>query len=182
MGRWTQYDEDEYRLPEGMKRVGYDADTGRYYFKDKDGSLWEGPEGAQFGDMRRVSSAPSAPSENDVEVGTMRTDGYALLPADQVRWNPTRRPFRSPYRMLFPFFLIIVVCLLLVLRLVGPLAVKPAPAPTCGPGSTPSAVVAGDTCWDIAVAHGCKLDDLLKLNPTVDCDKLRPGQRLCVPL
>ena len=74
MGRWTQYDEvrgvfhfmynlgpflwwlvtqDDYRLPEGMKRVGYDADTQRYTFKDKDGSLWEGPEGQEFGEMRR---------------------------------------------------------------------------------------------------------------------------------
>ncbi|KAF9265263.1 hypothetical protein L218DRAFT_163690 [Marasmius fiardii PR-910] len=32
MGRWTQYDEDDYRLPPGMKRIGYDADTGEYFF------------------------------------------------------------------------------------------------------------------------------------------------------
>ena len=45
--------QDEYRLPEGMKRVGYDADTGRYYFQDTDGSYWRGPEGAEFGEMER---------------------------------------------------------------------------------------------------------------------------------
>ncbi|ESK95691.1 carbohydrate-binding module family 50 protein [Moniliophthora roreri MCA 2997] len=34
MGRWTQYDEDEYRLPPGVKRTGYDADTGVYFFSN----------------------------------------------------------------------------------------------------------------------------------------------------
>ena len=71
MSRWTQLDEvraylaslrrlsydpllqDEYRLPEGMQRVGYDADSGKYYYRDQDGSLWEGPEGAQFGELKQ---------------------------------------------------------------------------------------------------------------------------------
>jgi hypothetical protein len=36
-----------------MKRVGYDSDSGKYFFRDKEGHLWEGPEGAQFGEMTR---------------------------------------------------------------------------------------------------------------------------------
>lgn len=43
--------QDEYRLPEGMKRVGYDADSGRYYFKDREGKVYEGAEGAEFSEM-----------------------------------------------------------------------------------------------------------------------------------
>lgn len=43
--------QDEHRLPEGMKRVGYDADTQRYYYRDGGGSLWEGPEGSQYGQL-----------------------------------------------------------------------------------------------------------------------------------
>jgi len=54
MGRWTQYDEDDYRLPEGMKRIGYDADTMQYSFRERDGNVWKGPEGAEFGEMTRV--------------------------------------------------------------------------------------------------------------------------------
>lgn len=36
-----------------MTRVGYDADSGKYFFRDKEGHLWEGQEGAQFGEMTR---------------------------------------------------------------------------------------------------------------------------------
>ena len=50
-------EQDDYRLPEGMKRVGYDADSGRYFFRDKDGCLWEGQEGARFGEMTRGTHA-----------------------------------------------------------------------------------------------------------------------------
>ena len=40
-------------MPEGMKRIGYDADSGRYYFRDSDGTLWKGAEGVEFGEMTR---------------------------------------------------------------------------------------------------------------------------------
>ena len=43
--------QDDYRLPEGMKRVGYDADTQRYTFRDQGGQYWIGPEGSQYGDL-----------------------------------------------------------------------------------------------------------------------------------
>ena len=36
-----------------MKRIGYDADTRRYYFRDQDGSVWQGAEGAEFGVITR---------------------------------------------------------------------------------------------------------------------------------
>ncbi len=36
-----------------MKRAGYDADSGRYYFRDRDGSFWRGAEGSEFGEMTR---------------------------------------------------------------------------------------------------------------------------------
>lgn len=40
-----------------MKRVGYDADLGKYFFRDKEGHLWEGQEGARFGEMTRGTHA-----------------------------------------------------------------------------------------------------------------------------
>jgi hypothetical protein len=45
--------QDDYRLPEGMKRIGYDADTGRYYFKDTDGSIWQSSEGSEYGELTK---------------------------------------------------------------------------------------------------------------------------------
>jgi hypothetical protein len=36
-----------------MRRIGYDADTGRYLFQDSDGSVWQGEEGAEFGEMTK---------------------------------------------------------------------------------------------------------------------------------
>jgi len=61
MGRWSQYDEDDYRLPEGMQRVGYDADTQTYTYQARDGSSWEGAPGAKYGALRQVGAA-SEPS------------------------------------------------------------------------------------------------------------------------
>ncbi|KAJ7684534.1 hypothetical protein DFH06DRAFT_953643, partial [Mycena polygramma] len=68
MGRWTQYDEvcssrrrcettdwflglqDSYRLPAGMVRTGYDADTGCYTFRDATGT-YTGQPGSHYGPM-----------------------------------------------------------------------------------------------------------------------------------
>ncbi|KAJ7242031.1 hypothetical protein C8J57DRAFT_1368167 [Mycena rebaudengoi] len=59
MGRWTQYDEDSYRLPEGMKRIGYDADTGQYLFEDNTGT-YKGLPGSYYGHMY-PADAPEPP-------------------------------------------------------------------------------------------------------------------------
>lgn len=61
MGRWSHLDTDEERLPEGMTRVGYDADTQIYTYRDSDGSHWEGAPGSQYGKLHRVSQAEAPP-------------------------------------------------------------------------------------------------------------------------
>lgn len=99
-------EQDDCRLPEGMKRVGYDADSGKYLFRDKDGSLWEGQEGARFGEMTRgahafkpfgnldrlnvvvqVSDSRTAThnsDEDDMENGSVRASGHAQVPGSPV--------------------------------------------------------------------------------------------------
>lgn len=182
MGRWTQYDEDDYRLPEGVKRVGYDADSERYYFRDREGLVYQGPEGSEFGELKLVSEISSSiPQEvdedSDLEAAPAGTDGYRILALDEngTRYNPRG----GAYRTLFPFFLMIAVVLLLVWRLVLlPTRIAPVPCPS----TTLSYIVQpGDTCWDIANDHNSSLDKLLIVNPKVDCDKLMPGERVCVP-
>lgn len=49
MGRWTQYDEDSYRLPDGVRRTGYDAESGRYRFQDDVGTTYQGAPHARYG-------------------------------------------------------------------------------------------------------------------------------------
>ncbi|EAU83965.1 hypothetical protein CC1G_09847 [Coprinopsis cinerea okayama7 len=51
MDKWTQRDEDSYRLPEGFVRIGYDADTSQYIFKDKEGTLYKSAPGSRYGKL-----------------------------------------------------------------------------------------------------------------------------------
>ncbi len=87
----------------------------------------------------------------------------------------------SPYRMLFPFFLIIIVMLLLVWRLIISPSLIPVKYAECPEGSSRVVVVAGDTCWRIAEAHGCGLEALRTLNADLVCERLMPGDQICVP-
>ncbi|KAF8079240.1 hypothetical protein FPV67DRAFT_1403221 [Lyophyllum atratum] len=185
MGRWTQYDEDAYRLPEGMKRTGYDADTGRYYFQDRDGSIWQGAEGAEFSEMVRVSAAPAATSqdhEDDVEAAPpTRNDGYQPLPRDAARISYQNANTNSAYRTLLPFFLIVAVVLLLAWRvLISPALSTPPSA--CPKHAKAYWVQPGDTCWEIANKHGSTLEVLREMNSKVDCAALMPGTTICLPV
>jgi hypothetical protein len=46
-----------------MTRVGYDADTQIYTYRDSDGSYWEGAPGVRYGKLHRVQpEAPPLPS------------------------------------------------------------------------------------------------------------------------
>ncbi|KAG5639643.1 hypothetical protein H0H81_008804 [Sphagnurus paluster] len=189
MGRWSQYDEDEYRLPEGMKRIGYDADTGRYMFQDRDGSVWQGAEGAEFSEMTRVSDgragassqAHEDPDSDDIEAAPTRTDGYQALAIDPVRTSSGFEFEKDAYRTLFPFFLIVAVVLLLAWRLiVSPMLSSP-PTSVCPKGTTGYWVQPGDTCWEIAKTHGCTLEQLRQVNAQTDCAALMPGMTMCLP-
>ncbi|EGO04185.1 hypothetical protein SERLA73DRAFT_173621 [Serpula lacrymans var. lacrymans S7.3] len=57
--RWTQYTEDSCRLPEGVTRIAYDADSGRYTFRDRSGQLYESAPHAEYGELTPVSSPSS---------------------------------------------------------------------------------------------------------------------------
>jgi len=185
MGRWTQYDEDDYRLPEGMKRVGYDSDSGRYYFRDREGVLYEGGEGAEFGEMTRVSGAPVAipeeTSDEDLEAAPSRADGYKPLAAEPGAAPNRRHTNTSAYRTIFPFFLLIAVVLLLIWRLVVHPTSSAPPPPPCPDKTTPYWIKSGDSCWEVARVHGCSLEQFKAINPKVECDKLMPGRRVCLP-
>ncbi|KAH8895636.1 hypothetical protein GQ53DRAFT_761419 [Thozetella sp. PMI_491] len=62
MGRWAYLDTDEERLPEGMTRIGYDADSQTYTYRDSDGSRWTGAPGNRYGHLSKVSGTSRRPS------------------------------------------------------------------------------------------------------------------------
>ncbi|KAK8215800.1 hypothetical protein HDK77DRAFT_201654 [Phyllosticta capitalensis] len=54
MNRYSRYDEDSYRLPEGMTRVGYDSDEQKYIFRDRSGQEWASRSGEAYGKLERI--------------------------------------------------------------------------------------------------------------------------------
>lgn len=52
----------------------------------------------------------------------------------------------------------------------------------CGEPHTVSYVTkSGDSCWDIADQRGATMEDLMKMNPSLECEPLTIGQTICVP-
>jgi len=80
MGRWSELDSDAERLPEGMARIGYDADTQVYTYRDTDGSIWEGAPGARSGRLWRVGQPPSRPARVSFENPQARENPVGPLP------------------------------------------------------------------------------------------------------
>lgn len=64
MGRFADPYGDT-RLPEGMVRIGYDADTAQYYYSDRDGRVYESAPGAEYGLLLPVRRYYSGRENND---------------------------------------------------------------------------------------------------------------------
>jgi len=160
MNRWAREDSDEGRLPEGMERVGYDADTQTYSYRDSDGSYWEGDPGATYGVLHRS--------------GTRRQP----MTIDNER--DIRKGNSEAWRYMLPFFLLVLVSLLLLFRFLG---FSAAPTPlTCAENSIRYEVKSGDSCWAVADHRGVAVADIIRLNPGLDCILLKAGREICVPV
>ncbi|KAF5345303.1 hypothetical protein D9758_008455 [Tetrapyrgos nigripes] len=55
MGRWDQYEQDDFRLPDGFQRIGYDGDTQESVFQDREGNIYRSSPGVPYGPLRQVS-------------------------------------------------------------------------------------------------------------------------------
>ncbi|KAL2111726.1 hypothetical protein VUR80DRAFT_9447 [Thermomyces stellatus] len=86
MGRWSYLDTDEERLPEGMTRIAYDADTQTYTFRDAtDGSLWKGAPGCAYGKLFRVRPPESVESVSLDKPEVTLKEGLWEPPGDNGR-------------------------------------------------------------------------------------------------
>ncbi|KAF4980417.1 hypothetical protein FZEAL_3570 [Fusarium zealandicum] len=170
MSRYSHYDTDEERLPEGMQRVGYDADSQVYTFRDVDGSYWESAPGNQYGRLSKVGEAH--PDAADTE--PFLVSDYH----EQPSWRSEMRPFLN-------FLVLVGLSLMLLFWFLyrNPSSDKPGePVPECLEGTTSYFVEKGDTCWDIAKKNGLSVDDLLKSNIGLNCDALAVNTRICLPV
>jgi hypothetical protein len=164
MSRFSYYDTDEERLPEGMTRVGYDADTQVYTYKDEHGDYWEGAPGSRYGRMTRVGAAPEP------------LDDFEL----QAHLAESKKSWRHELMPLLNFFLLCGLFLVAVFWYLGYTS-HSQPAISCADGSSPYKIQIGDTCWKISEEHHLSVEKLKQGNPGIDCDKLPIGGIVCVP-
>lgn len=158
--------QDEQRLPEGFERVGYDADTERYTFIERPtGKYYESAPGNRYGLLTPVGSRPAPEAIEPMNAEVKERNKQAV-------------------RMMLPFALLVLVFLFLVFKFLYGGADNDVPQVQCDEGYHKIQIKKGETCWELAEAHGLGVEDLLQLegNEDVDCDRLRIGQDVCVPV
>ncbi|KAL7931615.1 carbohydrate-binding module family 50 protein [Trichoderma chlorosporum] len=165
MSRFSRYDTDEERLPEGMTRVGYDADSQVYTFQDADGSLWESAPGNQYGHLTRISGPTDDASDSEPFLESQ-------TPMPKTSWRHDMMP-------LLNFLVLVGLSLLALFWFIG----RPAPEETLEivrcPGRSVK-VAADDTCWDLGQREGLTVDEIVAMNAGLDCSKLAVGYEVCL--
>lgn len=82
---------------------------------------------------------------------------------------------------MLPFFLLVTVVLLALFRFLGFGTGMFTPF-GCEEGALPYSVKPGDSCWAIASDRGATVEDLQRLNEGLNCDLLKAGKKICVPV
>ncbi|KAL7785887.1 hypothetical protein V8C37DRAFT_393356 [Trichoderma ceciliae] len=166
MSRYSRRDADEERLPEGMSRVGYDADTEVYTFQDADGSYWESAPGSQYGRLTRVGSGPADDASD--------SDPFLSIqePMPKTSWRHDMMP-------LLNFGVLIGLSLLVIFWFISGKAPEETLELVGCPGRSVT-VQANDSCWDLAQAAGITVDEMKAMNTGLDCNKLMVGYSICL--
>ncbi|PMD20093.1 hypothetical protein NA56DRAFT_704898 [Hyaloscypha hepaticicola] len=95
MGHWSRHDSDEGRLPEGMQRVGYDANAQTNTYRDQDSSFWQEAPGGRYGLLQRTGRFKEREVlKKEKERRICRADTMILANLspvmvynDQIRWD-----------------------------------------------------------------------------------------------
>ncbi|KAI1813922.1 carbohydrate-binding module family 50 protein [Poronia punctata] len=180
MARWSEYDTDEERLPEGMKRIGYDADTQTYTFRDAEGHLWESAPGNRYGELRRVATTSTLPSYGEDDGDSSPNAPLASYPGPSASYG--QPSWRAEMMPLLNWFLIVGLFLIALLWFISRSPKSSTEVvQSCSDATTRLKIRPGDTCWAIAEERSISLDALLSENKGLDCDKLSVGETVCVP-
>ncbi|KAI1479557.1 carbohydrate-binding module family 50 protein [Daldinia eschscholtzii] len=171
MSRWSQYDTDEERLPEGMQRIGYDADTQTYTFRDAEGTVWESAPGNRYGELHRVNTTYAPYGDDEAQDATEPLHGSST--GSQTSWRHEMMPLLNWFLLVGLFLIFIFWAISGTTKQIKPI--------NCGEHGSPYKIKLGDTCWAIAEAHDVPLDSLMDENQGLDCDKLPIGDTLCIP-
>lgn len=173
MPRARRYDSDDERLPEGMTRVGYDADTQTYTFRDADGSLWESAPGNEYGRLTQVGASSYGNHQDD-------GDDQPFLLSNASRPQPSWRHDMMP---LLNFGVIIGVFLLVLFTFMRwTTSSSSGSYAKCPADTTPYTIRKDDTCWAIAQANDIDIKDILALNKNIHCEALVIASQICLPI
>lgn len=90
MSRYHSYeDDDEYRLPEGFERIGYDAKTQTYYYRSSDGRTYTGEPGVRYGPLRPTTDTRFVVDQEDTTADYREPWRYRLIQKRcyHLRWR-----------------------------------------------------------------------------------------------
>ena len=83
------------RLPEGFKRIGYDSDTAKFTFRDRNGCLYQGEPGADYGILTPMSAAESS-RPNAFSSGTFILYTIQLSVSSTILRHQIHPPYHHP--------------------------------------------------------------------------------------
>ncbi|EUC39801.1 carbohydrate-binding module family 50 protein [Bipolaris oryzae ATCC 44560] len=191
MGQWFDMDSDAERLPSGFERIGHDADTQTYTFRDADGIMYESEPGNRYGELHRVDSPSSSQSSRSASIHLLdNRSGPSSRTFDEMfndHQDMISKDNRETVRMMLPFALIGLVFLILVFKLLytgdAESLTHPKGSLDCHQGSHEVQIKQADTCWAIAQTSPLTVEEMLELqcNAHVDRDQLVLGKGICVP-
>ena len=93
-----------------------------------------------------------------------------------------RRADKAAWRYMLPFFLLVMVVLFSLFKYLGfGSGFLPEPL-SCKEGFMSYVMNRGDSCWQIAHDRGVEVADLVKVNEGLNCDLLKAGKEICVPV
>ncbi|KAK3306352.1 uncharacterized protein B0T15DRAFT_491903 [Chaetomium strumarium] len=86
---------DEERLPEGVRRTGYDADTQTYTYEADDGSVYDGAPGQLYGRLTKTAESVRSRRTTTTTTSSSSSPSQCTTSTSPERGTPPSSPPRS---------------------------------------------------------------------------------------